>query len=147
MHKKVGNCSILDVCDQNNLNISDIMVFMCFILLVYFISLILCREFDQNSEDFKLELIMRLNFQVYADDIAEISNAATMELNIENGLKAIREIWKNTTYEMQHHRDEMYRIKNVEEVMQVCNRHCCINVLIEYLLFRTKICIDNILKM
>lgn len=63
---------------------------------------------------------MRLNFQAYAEEIAEISNAATMELNIENGLKAIREVWKNTTYEMQHHRGEMYRIKNVEEVMQVC---------------------------
>ncbi|KAG6451921.1 hypothetical protein O3G_MSEX007393 [Manduca sexta] len=80
-------------------------------------------EFDQDSEDFKLELIMRLNFQAYADEIAEISNAATMELNIENGLKAIREVWKNTTYEMQHHKGEMYRIKNVEEVMQFLEDH------------------------
>lgn len=63
---------------------------------------------------------MRLNFQAYAEDIAEISNAATMELNIENGLKTIREVWKNTTYEMEHHRGNMYKIKNVEEVMQVC---------------------------
>ncbi|XP_052739543.1 dynein axonemal heavy chain 2 [Bicyclus anynana] len=80
-------------------------------------------DFDQNSEDFKLELIMRLNFQAYAEDIAEISNAATMELNIENGLKAIREVWKSTTYEMQHHRGDMYRIKNVEEVMQFLEDH------------------------
>ncbi|CAF4893540.1 unnamed protein product [Pieris macdunnoughi] len=80
-------------------------------------------EFDQNSEDFKLELIMRLNFQAYAEDIAEISNAATMELNIENGLKAIREVWKNTTYEMQHHRGDMYKIKNVEDVMQFLEDH------------------------
>ncbi|XP_053613118.1 dynein axonemal heavy chain 2 isoform X1 [Plodia interpunctella] len=80
-------------------------------------------EFDQNSEDFKLELIMRLNFQAYAEDIAEISNAATMELNIENGLKTIREIWKGTTYEMQHHKGEMYKIKNVEDVMQFLEDH------------------------
>ncbi|XP_063358685.1 dynein axonemal heavy chain 2 isoform X1 [Cydia amplana] len=80
-------------------------------------------EFDQNSEDFKLDLIMKLNFQAYADEIAEISKAATMELNIENGLKAIREIWKNTTYEMAHHRDEIYRIKNVEDVMQFLEDH------------------------
>ncbi|RVE54736.1 hypothetical protein evm_000503 [Chilo suppressalis] len=80
-------------------------------------------EFDQNSEDFKLELIMRLNFQVYAEDIAEISNAATMELNIENGLKAIREIWTNTTYEMVHHKGDMYRIKNVDDVMQFLEDH------------------------
>ncbi|XP_050668613.1 dynein axonemal heavy chain 2 [Leptidea sinapis] len=80
-------------------------------------------EFDQDSEDFKLELIVRLNFQMYSDDIAEISNAATMELNIENGLKAIREVWKNTTYEMQHHKGDMYRIKNVEDVMQFLEDH------------------------
>ncbi|XP_013149055.1 PREDICTED: dynein heavy chain 2, axonemal [Papilio polytes] len=80
-------------------------------------------EFDQTSEDFKLELIMRLNFQAYAEDIAEISNAATMELNIENGLKAIREVWKNTTYEMQHHHGDMYRIKNVEDVTQFLEDH------------------------
>lgn len=64
---------------------------------------------------------MRLNFQAYAEDIAEISNAATMELNIENGLKTIREVWRATTYEMEHHKGNMYKIKNVEEVMQVCN--------------------------
>ncbi|CAG9129073.1 unnamed protein product [Plutella xylostella] len=78
----------------------------------------LFSEFDQTSEDFKLDLIMRLNFQAYADEIAEISNAATMELNIENGLKAIKEVWKTTTFEMQHHKGEIYRIKNVEEVTQ-----------------------------
>lgn len=75
---------------------------------------------------------MKLNFQAYADEIAEISNAATMELNIENGLKTIREIWKDTTYEMQHHKGDMYRIKNVEDVMQVSEHfkrcHCIINL-------------------
>lgn len=78
------------------------------------------RDFDQNSEDFKLELIVRLNFQAYAEDIAEVSNAATMELAIENGLKAINEVWTATTFEMQHHKGDMYKIKNVEDVMQVC---------------------------
>lgn len=63
---------------------------------------------------------MKLNFQAYAEDIAEVSNAATMELNIENGLKAIREVWKNTTYEMQHHHGDMYKIKSTDEVSQVC---------------------------
>lgn len=63
---------------------------------------------------------MRLNFQVYAEDIAEISNAATMELAIENGLKAIREVWATTTFEMSQHKGDMYRIKTVEDVTQVC---------------------------
>lgn len=85
-----------------------------------FLVSVITREFDQDSEDFKLDLIMKLNFQAYAEEIAEISNAATMELNIENGLKTIRELWKNTTYEMQHHKGDMYKIKNVEDVSQVC---------------------------
>lgn len=66
---------------------------------------------------------MKLNFQAYAEEIAEISNAATMELNIENGLKAIREVWKSTKFEMSHHRGDMYKIKTVDDVMQVrCNQ-------------------------
>ncbi|KAL4710610.1 hypothetical protein ACJJTC_003246 [Scirpophaga incertulas] len=80
-------------------------------------------DFDQNSPEFKLELIMRLNFQVYAEEIAEISNAATMELNIENGLKVIRDVWSKTTFEMQHHKGEMYRIKTVDDVMQFLEDH------------------------
>ncbi|KAH9639977.1 hypothetical protein HF086_008072 [Spodoptera exigua] len=80
-------------------------------------------EFDQNSEDFKLDLIMKLNFQAYAEEISEISNAATMELNIENGLKAIREVWKSTTFEMQHHKGDIYKIKTVDDVMQFLEDH------------------------
>ncbi|XP_041988681.1 dynein axonemal heavy chain 2 isoform X2 [Aricia agestis] len=80
-------------------------------------------EFDQDSEEFKLELIMRLNFQTYAEEIAEISKAATMELNIENGLKAIKMVWDTTMFEMQHYRDKMHRIKNVDEAMQFLEDH------------------------
>nr|XP_049696661.1 dynein axonemal heavy chain 2 [Helicoverpa armigera] len=87
------------------------------------IKTLMAVDFDQNSADFKLDLIMRLNFQAYAEEIAEISNAATMELNIENGLKAIREVWKNTTFEMQHHRGDMYKIKTVDDVMQFLEDH------------------------
>lgn len=77
------------------------------------------RDFDQNSEDFKLELIVRLNFQAYAEEIAEISKAATMELNIENGLKVIAEVWSNTCFEMAHHKGKMYKIKGTDDVTQV----------------------------
>ena len=62
---------------------------------------------------------MQLNFQAYAEEIAEVSNAATMELNIENGLKAIREVWKETKYEMVPHRGDIYKIKGVDDVVQV----------------------------
>jgi len=41
------------------------------------------RYFDETDPDFTLELIMEMEMQKYADQISEISNKATMELNIE----------------------------------------------------------------
>lgn len=41
------------------------------------------REFDQNSPDFTLDAIADMQLQMFADQINELSNAATMELNIE----------------------------------------------------------------
>lgn len=42
------------------------------------------RNFDETDSSFTLELIMEMEMQKYADQISEISNKATMELNIEN---------------------------------------------------------------
>ena len=41
------------------------------------------RDFDQNSPEFTLDAIMKMNMQAYVEEINEISNAATMELAIE----------------------------------------------------------------
>ena len=41
------------------------------------------RQFDHKSEDFTLERIIELGFDQYADQINEISGAATKELAIE----------------------------------------------------------------
>lgn len=67
-------------------------------------------QFDQNSVQFNLEAIIAMEMQNYADDINEISNAATMELQIEKGLEAIIEIWKVMAIEMMPHKDRgVYR--------------------------------------
>lgn len=42
------------------------------------------REFDENSAEFTLELIIEIKMQDFADAIREISVAASAELNIEN---------------------------------------------------------------
>lgn len=41
------------------------------------------RNFDQNSEEFTLDAIAEMQMHLFADEIGEISNAATMELAIE----------------------------------------------------------------
>jgi len=42
------------------------------------------RYFDEADPGFTLELIMQMQMQKYGNQISEISNKATMELNIEN---------------------------------------------------------------
>lgn len=56
-----------------------------------------------------------MKFQKYAEEIMDISYAATMELQIENGLKNIREIWANMVMDATLFKEGVYRIKTEEE--------------------------------
>lgn len=44
---------------------------------------VLSREFDEMSEDFTLDAIADMQMQNFSEQISEISNTATMELEIE----------------------------------------------------------------
>lgn len=60
-----------------------------------------------------------MEFHKYAEDINEISNAATMELQIENGLKIIIDTWEAMKIEMIPYKDRgIYRVKSVDECFQ-----------------------------
>lgn len=77
------------------------------------------QEFDENSPEFNLEVIINMHMQDFAEDIAEISNAATMELNIEKGLIAIEELWKTIIIETIAYKDRgVYKIKSVDDCFQ-----------------------------
>lgn len=55
---------------------------------------VLSREFDEMSEDFTLDAIADMQMQNFSEQISEISNTATMELEIElvsNWLQTFRE--------------------------------------------------------
>ncbi|KAJ8920059.1 hypothetical protein NQ315_011713 [Exocentrus adspersus] len=71
-------------------------------------------DFDENSSAFNLEAIYAMEMHKYAEDINEISNAATMELQIERGLNSIKEIWATMKIEVIAYK-ELYKIKSVEE--------------------------------
>lgn len=76
-------------------------------------------DFDETSSEFNLEAIYAMEFHKYADDINEISNAASMELQIENGIKAIADIWKTMKIEVVPYKERnLYRIKNVDDCFQ-----------------------------
>lgn len=77
------------------------------------------QDFDENSPEFNLEAIIAMKMQEFAEDINEISNAATMELAIEKGIVAIAEIWKTMAIEVVPYKDKgVYRIKSVEDCFQ-----------------------------
>ncbi|XP_026839391.1 dynein heavy chain 2, axonemal [Drosophila erecta] len=80
-------------------------------------------NFDENSKNFTLELIINLDFQAFSEDIQDISNSATMELQIENSIKNIATTWKKQSFEMAFYHDGIYRIKNVEECFQLLEEH------------------------
>ncbi|KAF5292010.1 hypothetical protein FQA39_LY14127 [Lamprigera yunnana] len=76
-------------------------------------------EFDENSSKFTLEAIIAMEMQLYSDEINEISMAATMELQIEHGLKAIIDLWKGMAFEIVPYKDKgVYRIKSVDDCVQ-----------------------------
>ncbi|KAF7269690.1 hypothetical protein GWI33_017275 [Rhynchophorus ferrugineus] len=73
-------------------------------------------EFDETSSEFNLEAIYAMELHKYAEDINEISNAATMELQIEKGLRAIVEVWSAMQIELVPYKDRaVYRIKSVDD--------------------------------
>ncbi|XP_057654894.1 dynein axonemal heavy chain 2 isoform X2 [Diorhabda carinulata] len=77
-------------------------------------------DFDENSHEFNLEAIYAMEMHKFAEEINEISNAATMELQIENGIAAISKIWETMKFEMVPYRErQLYRIKSVDECFQL----------------------------
>lgn len=71
---------------------------------------IMDKDFDENAPEFNLEAIYAMQMHVYAEDINEISNAATMELQIEKGLEAISLVWKTMAIEVVPHKERgVYR--------------------------------------
>ncbi|XP_051176804.1 dynein axonemal heavy chain 2 [Leptopilina boulardi] len=82
------------------------------------------RDFNQNSEEFTLDAIAEMQMHLVADEIGEISNAATMELAIELGLKNISQIWSVMPIEMTAYKDKgVYRLKTVDEINQALEEH------------------------
>ncbi|KAF5308522.1 hypothetical protein FQR65_LT06187 [Abscondita terminalis] len=77
-------------------------------------------DFDQNSPEFNLGAIIQMQMQLYAEEINEISNAATMELQIEMGLEAMESLWQVIIIEIVPHKEDahIYRIKNVDDCFQ-----------------------------
>lgn len=75
-------------------------------------------KFDHDTEDFNLEAIIAMKFQVYSDEISDISNAATMELQIEETIANITETWRTMSILVMLGENGIYQIKNVDNCFQ-----------------------------
>ncbi|XP_068166166.1 dynein axonemal heavy chain 2 [Antennarius striatus] len=83
----------------------------------------ICEEiqtsFDQTGTEFTLEKIMELGLDKYADKICEISESASKEVSIEQGLGAIIKTLKETVLDIAPYKDEgHYSLRGTEEVFQ-----------------------------
>ncbi|CAL1538804.1 unnamed protein product [Lymnaea stagnalis] len=77
------------------------------------------RTFDPESQDFTLEKIIEFGFDQYAEQINEISGAATKELAIELGIAAIKEAWEHMELDLAPYKDKgHFKIRTTEEVFQ-----------------------------
>ncbi|CAG9862849.1 unnamed protein product [Phyllotreta striolata] len=76
-------------------------------------------DFDETSDDFNLEVVYALQLHKFSEEVNEISYAATMELQIENGLQAVAGVWSTMKFEMAPYKErKLYRIKSTEECFQ-----------------------------
>lgn len=73
------------------------------------------QDFDETSDQFSLGAIIEMNFQVHFDKITDISQAATMELQIETSLANIDKVWNNTKIEFIQLQEDLYRIVSLDE--------------------------------
>ncbi|XP_071580099.1 dynein axonemal heavy chain 2 [Temnothorax nylanderi] len=84
----------------------------------------IARDFDETSEDFTLEAIIRMQMHNFAEQISEISNAATMELAIEVGLQRIKDTWEVMPITMIPYKDRgIYKLKAINDVIQTLEDH------------------------
>ncbi|XP_066933177.1 dynein axonemal heavy chain 2-like [Clytia hemisphaerica] len=77
------------------------------------------KAFDHESNAFTLEQIIGLGLDQFAEQISEISAAASKELSIEQVLKEIAEVWKTLNLDIAPYKDRgHHKLKATDEIFQ-----------------------------
>jgi dynein heavy chain len=63
------------------------------------------KTFDPHCDDFSLGTLIGLELDEFADPVAEISGAATKELQIENNINDIVTVWDETLIDVKQYKD------------------------------------------
>jgi dynein heavy chain len=73
-------------------------------------------KIDNTSKDFNLEKIFALGFENYVDDISNLSNSATQELNIERDINKISEKWNDMELDIVEYKSQYHRLNSTEDI-------------------------------
>ena len=77
------------------------------------------KPFDHESDTFTLEKIVNLNLDQFAEQISEISGAASKELSIEQVLKGISEAWGLLQLDIVAYKDRgHFKLRSTDELFQ-----------------------------
>ncbi|XP_071455007.1 dynein axonemal heavy chain 2 [Hetaerina americana] len=74
-------------------------------------------DFDHQADSFTLDSIEEYKLSKFHEQISDISSAATMELNIEQGLLNIKTLWESIDLDIYPHKTKgVYRLKGVDDI-------------------------------
>jgi len=77
------------------------------------------KPFEHEGDSFTLERIIGLGLDQYAEQISEISAAASKELSIEQVLKEIADVWENLDLDIVQYKDRgHFKLKASDEIFQ-----------------------------
>lgn len=77
------------------------------------------KSFEHEGDSFTLEQIIGLGLDQYAEQISEISAAASKELSIEQVLKEIADVWENLDLDIVPYKDRgHFKLRASDEIFQ-----------------------------
>lgn len=83
------------------------------------IKAIVCQRFDEFSDDFNLGAVIEMQFLLHFDKVTDISQAATMELQVESNLANVEKTWTNMTMDFIAMQEDLYRIAPLDDCFVV----------------------------
>ena len=77
------------------------------------------KSFEHDSDSFTLEKIIGLGLDQFAEQISEVSAAASKELSIEQVLKEIAEVWGGLDLDIAPYKDRgHFKLRATDEIFQ-----------------------------
>lgn len=96
------------------------------------------KSFEHDGDSFTLEKIIGLGLDQFAEQISEVSAAASKELSIEQVLKEIAEIWEGLDLDIAPYKDRgHFKLRATDEIFQYLeDNQVCTALVLKPFLFK-----------